>query len=635
MNSNPGASVLTDCEFLVRAIQGIVWEADPKTMKFTFVSEQASRILGYPLEEWLSENFCVDHLHPDDREGAMDACIRATLQGQDHEFEFRMIHANGSEVWFRNTVFVDMLEGEPVRLRGVLIDISEEKHLETAIHDSEQLLRLIVSSAKDAIFRRRIHPAVHFEYISPAIEDITGYSAEEFYADPELGSKIIHPEDRALESTPAFLAPKGDAATLRIVRKNGTVAWVEMRSVTIFDDSGRAVAIEGIARDITARRESESPPKPSQELAAVGRLVSGVTHDFNNLLTIVLGYAGLALDSVKPGDSVRHDLEEILKAAQGACLLTRQLLASSRRQILVPTVVDLNKAIRELKGMLHRLVGERIDLNVFLEPELGAVRADPGQISQVILNLVANARDAMTDGGKLTIQTSSWGSQFPLVLNQMTLPAGKYSVTSISDTGSGIDAADQTRIFEPFFTTKPNGTGLGLSTVFGILQQNKGGIGFESELGKGTRFHVYLPMTDEPAAVHDNKLAPTDGHADETILIVDDDDTVRKVISEVLQSAGYPVVAAKAGREALRMMPPGSAPRLAIIDMVLTDTDGRDIGEQLTRRHPGTIVVFMSGYIEKDLLGIDNLDALNFIQKPFTSTKLLETVRHLLDAQQE
>jgi PAS domain S-box-containing protein len=283
----------------------------------------------------------VEHIHPDDRENAVDTCSRAVAKGMDHEFEYRMIHADGGEVWIRDSVFVDMVDGDPVRLRGVMIDISEERSLEIAVHDSEELLHLIVSSAKDAIFRRRIHPVAGFEYLSPAVEEITGYTAEEFYSDPELGSKIIHPEDRVAEPAAAFQTPSGEATTFRIVRKNGTIRWIESRSVTIFDDAGRPIAIEGIARDVTERQQELPNPHPSQELEAVGRLVSSVTHDFNNLLTIVHGYAGLALNSVKPGDPVRQDLEEILKAAQSASLLTRQLLASSRRQLVTPTSVDL------------------------------------------------------------------------------------------------------------------------------------------------------------------------------------------------------------------------------------------------------------------------------------------------------
>jgi len=285
---------------------------------------------------------------------------------------------------------------------------------------------------------------------------------------------------------------------------------------------------------------------------------------------------------------------------------------------------------------LQRLAGERIQLKVLLETELGTVRADPGQISQVILNLVVNARDAMSDGGELTIRTSSWTTQVPLPLKGMTLNAGSYSVMSVSDTGSGIDATVQSRIFEPFFTTKVSGVGLGLSTVFGIIQQNKGGIRFESELGKGTAFHIYLPITDRPVAAQDQLLTANGGHEDETILIVEDDETVLTVLSEILQGAGYPILTATMGSEAIRLLPSrGTAPKLALIDMVLADIDGRDIGELLKRLHPQTIVVYMSGYIDKDVLGIESLEELNFIQKPFTSTKLLGTIRGLLDKGQQ
>jgi two-component system, cell cycle sensor histidine kinase and response regulator CckA len=631
MTSSSKPPFLMDCEFLVKAIQGVVWEADPKSIRFTFVSEQAQWILGYPSEEWLRENFWVDHLHPDDRNAAIEACGRAITNGINHEFEYRMIHADGRSVWFRDTMFVDMIEGKPARLRGVLIDISEQMQMQSAVKASEQLLQLIATSAKDVIFRRRIHPVPHYEYVSPAVLDITGYSPEEFYANPELGSEIIHPEDKGEQARRALVEPTGEPITLRIIRKNGGAGWVELRSVTVYDDTGRPSAIEGIARDITEGRELQDKLNQAQKMETLGQLVSGLTHDFNNMLTVVLGYAGLALQTVSADDPIRDNLESITRATERASLLTRQLLTFSRQQVVIPTTLDLNSVVKEMRGMLYRLVGEQVDLNVQFG-DLAPIRADNGQVGQILLNLVVNARDAMPRGGKLTIRTSSFATLYEVTFNKMNLRPGVYSVLSVTDSGPGIDAMTLAHIFEPFFTTKSSGTGMGLATVHAIVKQSNGGIAVESPVDGGTTFRVFFPVTTEPMPLPRPRLIPIRRHVDETVMVVEDDDEVRNVTCGVLETAGYRVLPVKTGEDALVVFQSYSGMiGLVLIDMVLPDIDGLVLGERLAALRPRTALAYMSGYTDEILAGIEGFEKLSFVQKPFTLTTLLEKVRQLLD----
>ncbi len=587
MSSSQRLQRLSDCEFLVRAIQGVVWEADPKTVRFTFVSAQAEQILGYPAEKWMEEDFWMNHLHPEDRESAIEVCRHATSTGMDQEFEYRMIHAEGHSVWFRHTVFVDLKEGEPIRLRGILIDISEQMEMQNAIKESEQLLRLIATSAKDVIFRRRIHPDRQYEYVSPAVLDITGYSPEEFYADPDLGSGIIHPEDRGEEATLALEEPTGDPVTLRIIRKDGSAAWVELRSVTIYDDTGRPLAVEGIARDITERKELHEKPNQSQKMETPGHQVSGVTHDFNNMLTVVLGYAGLALLSVPVGDPIRDNLEAISHATERASQSTRQLPAFSRQHAVLPSTLDLNGVVKEMKGVLHQLIGEQIEISFQLGADLDPIRADKSQAWQVLLNLAMNARDAMPRGGKLVIRTSSFFTTYEVKFREMKLRPGAYAVLSVTDTGAGIDPLALAYIFEPFFTTKSTGTGMGLATVKNIVHQIKGSIDVESPLQGGTTFRVFFPVIDRPMPYSKPRINPIRRRSGETIMIVEDDDSVREVISGVLESAGYRVLPAKTGEDALSLFQSYSGfVDLVLIDMVLRDIDGRDLGQRLAAIRP-------------------------------------------------
>jgi PAS domain S-box-containing protein len=617
-------SFRSDYEFIAKSIQAIVWEADPDTCRFTFVSDYAERILGFSMEEWLSDGFWLNHLHPDDRERMAEACKRVLSQNEDHEFEFeyRMIAADGRIVWFRDTFFVDMdVNGRPARLRGMLIDISSQKQSEEALRNSEQLLRLVAGSAKDAIFRYGNDP-LKCEYISPAVSPITGYAPEEYYADPQLLWNIVHPQDQHLLTTSALMAPSSELVTLRIVRKDGHIVWVEHRTVAVYDDAGQVTAIEGIVRDVSERMALEARLNQSQKMEAIGRLAGGVAHDFNNMLTVVLGYSGLVLQNIRAEDPMKQYVEGIKRASERAALLTRQLLALGRRQFLLPAILDLNSVVEDMKGMLARLIGEHIELTTQLSPESGRIKADLSQIEQVILNLVINARDAMSEGGKLTIATTVEGPYFTL---------------SVTDTGTGIDPETLDRVFEPFFTTKPEGTGLGLATVQAIVTQSGGEVSVESELGVGTTFRILLPRTEAPLTrviIPKSELASGSSHG--TVLLVEDDDQVRAVTAQMLEPAGYRVFQAKTAAEARLMHQTSPIPiDLLLTDLVLTDMDGVELASCIVAAKKSPAVLFMSGYSDNDLMKFGHIDLRMFIQKPLNQKTLIEKIHQVLATRTE
>ncbi|HEX6070625.1 MAG TPA: ATP-binding protein [Longimicrobiaceae bacterium] len=417
--------------------------------------------------------------------------------------------------------------------------------------------------------------------------------------------------------------------------RDGATRWLETVTMPARDRHGAIVGLVGVARDVTERKQLEARLFQSQKMEAVGRLAGGIAHDFNNVLTAIRGHAEFLLMDLPADTEARQDAEGIGQAVDRAAGLTRQLLAFSRKQLLQPRVIELNEVVTEMERMLRRLIGEDIELLNHPGPDLGRVRADPGQIEQVILNLAVNARDAMPDGGTLLIETqnveldSAYGRGHPQVA------PGSYVLLAISDTGCGMDEATQAQIFEPFFTTKEvgRGTGLGLATAYGIVQQSGGTIWVYSEVGKGTSFKIYLPRVDAPQEAKTVVPArPAEGGA-ETLLLVEDDPAVRALAMRLLERAGYTVIEASDGAEALRI----AAAHAGVIDLLLTDAvmprlGGRELAERLLDRRPGMAVLCMSGYTDDAVLrhGIINEGAA-FLEKPFTPEGLLRKVRAVLD----
>ncbi len=434
-------------------------------------------------------------------------------------------------------------------------------------------------------------------------------------------------------------AREGDGSYVtehRIHKKTGEIRWIQARNRIIRNAAGRFDYISGVFFDITERRELEDQLLKAQRMEAVGILAGGVAHDFNNLLTANMGYSEIMMMGLRQEDPFYPYIEEITKAANRRASLTHQLLAFSRKQILQPQVINLNEVVIDMDNMLRRLIGEDIDLITFIDQELGFVKADPGQIEQIIMNLAVNAQDAMPTGGNLTIETANVSLDQPYARSHMDVSPGPYVMLAMSDNGLGIDAETMSRIFEPFFTTKEEGkgTGLGLATVYGIVKQGDGHIWVYSEPGKETIFKIYIPRVEmESGGVRLKVAAPASLEGDDTILVVEDDASLRDLISKALGRYGYKILEATHGGEALLICESQKSPiHLMLTDVVMPQISGRALAERLKQMHPEMKVLYMSGYTENAIVhhGVLNSDV-NFIAKPFRIATLVQKIREVLD----
>jgi len=427
-------------------------------------------------------------------------------------------------------------------------------------------------------------------------------------------------------------------------RKDGKTLPVLIEDRVIRDKKGGITGIRSMIEDITERRRAEEALKKSEEqlrqwqrVEAIGRLAGGVAHDFNNLLMTIKGCSELLLRELDVKNPRREEVEEIRKAAERATALTRQLLAFGRRQVLQPQVLDLNEVVANMDRMLQRLIGEDIQLLTVLDPELWPLKVDPGQIEQVIMNLAVNARDAMPGGGKLTIETANVVLDEDYARRHVSVKPGPCVMLAVTDNGCGMDQETQSHLFEPFFTTKKTGegTGLGLSTVYGIVKQSGGNIWAYSEPRQGTTFKIYLPRVEEAVETYRPKVAPTASPGgSETILLVEDEGAVRTIVSKILQNKGYTVLEAHHGPEALEICQVHEGPiHLMVTDVVMPHMSGRELAERLTILRPELMVLFMSGYPDNAIVHHGVLGAgTAFLQKPFTLNALEGKVRELLDA---
>jgi len=619
---------------LVQSVDAIVWEADASTFQMTFVSRRAEQILGYPAGIWVSEpHFWQSHIDPTDRDRIVALCQAAAARGEDYELEYRMLAADGRVVWLRDKVrVVKDSEGRPRQLRGVMLDVTEEKQAE----EERARLSLAVEQAAEAILMT--DPEGTISYVNPAFERVTGYTrAEVIGLNPRILKSGKH--DQPFYETLWSTLRRGDVWSGRVVnrRKDGTLYEAEAVISPVRDLAARIVNYVAVQRDVTRESQLEEQVRQSQKIEAVGRLAGGVAHDFNNLLTIIGGYCDLLLDRLGAEDPSRGHIGEIKKAADRATSLTRQLLAFSRRQVLAPQVLDLNTVVANIHKMLRRLIGEDVDLILAPAQGLGRVKVDPGQIEQVLLNLAVNARDAMPHGGKIVIETGNVELDDSYAGGHFTLNAGSYVMLAVSDTGCGMDAETQSHIFEPFFTTKEQGkgTGLGLAMVYGIVKQSEGYIWVYSEPGRGTTFKIYLPRVDESPAP--SKLVKVPGEqagGAETILLVEDESSVRLLVRGVLETAGYTVLEARNGEDALVI---SNAHRehihLLVTDVVMPKMSGPELAQQMAPLRREMKVLFMSGYADDAIVQHGVLDSnAGFLQKPFTPDVLVRKVREILDA---
>ena len=596
-----------------------------KTLHEIFPKESADRFLGY--------------------------IRRALAEGRTQRLEYSL-PIEGRERWFEGTV-------SPMSVDSVIWigrDITERKQAEQVqarlhaqLDDERRRLNNIIASVPGVVWEAWGEPnAGHqrIDFVSDYVKTMLGYSVEEWLSTPNFWLSIIHPDDKenAAQVAAAHFAEgrSQNTAEFRWITKDGGVIWAQSNYAVIRGDGDEPMGLRGVTIDITERkraeealRVSEEQLRQSQKLEAVGQLAGGVAHDFNNLLTVIVGYCDLTLMKLRKDERVRSNIEEVKKAADRAAALTRQLLAFSRRQVLQPKVLNLNAIVSDINKMLRRLIGEDIDLMTILDPSLGQINADPGQIEQVVINLAVNARDAMPQGGKLTFETANVYLDNEYVRGHTPIRPGNYVMFALSDTGIGMDAETQERIFEPFFTTKGlgKGTGLGLSTVYGIVKQSEGHIWVYSELGIGTTFKVYLPRVDDVAQVEVVPESVVDlPRGRETVLLTEDEEPVRQLVKTILESNGYEVLEATCGEEALCLFKEHIAPvHLIVTDVVMPRMSGRELAETLKTLRPDIKVLYLSGYTDDAIVRHGLLDQkMFFLQKPFTPDALLRKIHEVL-----
>jgi len=560
------------------------------------------------------------------------------VQGVMHVASRRYHHFTPEEMELYTAVANDI---------GVAIEnarlYEEARRREEALRESEELYRKLVAALPDAVLMTDLDGRIL--YASPQAKDLYGSDS----VVDLLGRnsfELVAPEDRE-RATANARRTLAEGVVLNVeyslLRRDGSRYAVELSTTVVRDAGGEPKGFVGVVRDITERKKAEGmlwergeQLRQAQKMEAVGRLAGGVAHDFNNLLTAITGYSEMLLNTLEETNPMRKDVEEINKAGQQAALITHQLLAFSRKQALEPTVLDLNAVVADMDGILRHFIGEDIELLTVLEPNLGHVMADQGQMGQVIMNLVANARDAMPHGGKLTIETANVDLDENYAARYASVPPGPYVMLAVSDAGLGMDKETLSRLFEPFFTTKDvgKGTGLGVSTVYGIVKQSGGDIRVYSEPGHGTTFRIFLPRVEEAVAeagAEEVLIQTLTGS--ETVLVVEDEESIRSLIGQFLRRQGYTVLEASGGDDALDLCTKHGGPiDLVITDVVMPGLSGPELARKLATPCPGTKVLYVSGYTEHASLRNGFLESgAAFLQKPFAAEALAREVRGVLD----
>ncbi|MCU1382580.1 MAG: hybrid sensor histidine kinase/response regulator [Acidobacteria bacterium] len=603
--------------------------------RVVLVNRYACDLLCWPADELLGRDF-VDTCVP----AAGRDALRKEFDRLRHSDHSRMnnpvVTRTGQErlIEWRSTTLRDDA-GRAIGTLSSGTDVTERDHAVAALRKAEERMRFALESAKIGIW--------DLDYTtgelswSPTMESQYGLQSGTFGKTMSAYIDLIHPDDRAsVIATVAEAQTTGGDFTLanRTVLGDGRVQWLNGQGRIVLAEHGEPVRGIGISQDVTERHLLEAQYQQAQKMEAIGRLAGGVAHDFNNLLTVILGFCELLLVDLEADDQRLSDIGEIQKAGTRAAGLTRQLLAFSRKEIIQPTLLDLNVIVADIRVMLGRLIGEDVTITVTLAPTLGRITADPGQVDQIVLNLAVNARDAMPKGGTLTIETANIDLDEQYAGPHLRVKPGRYVVLKMTDSGTGMTPEVQARLFEPFFTTKEpgKGTGLGLATVHGIATRSGGGVTVDSAVGRGTCFMVYFPRADAaamPVAIAAPVVRKASGI--HTVLVVDDADGLRLLTKRMLERQGYTVLFAKNAQEAVRVFDDHPSIDLLLTDVVMPGASGPELVRQLVERRPALKVIYMSGYTDEAIVHHGVLDpGIAFLHKPFTSETLGRKIQDVL-----
>jgi two-component system, cell cycle sensor histidine kinase and response regulator CckA len=599
-------------------------------------NQAATRLYGYSAEEAIGHNLSV--IVPPSRAHELTEILNVLAAGgRIRQFETVRLRNDGSPVDVSFSVApITGQNGTVIGVAGITHDITDRKRMEEALRRSEERFRLAALATKDAIWDLDVSSGGVWR--SETFWEHFGYPPKDKEPDVTGWKDLVHPEDRdrVWNQQQTALSRRSDSYEVeyRFRRADDSYAVVLDRAYIVYDEHGQPLRAVGAITDLSDRRELEEQFLQAQKMEAVGRLAGGVAHDFNNILMIIRSYSDMMREQLNPEDKHRKNVDQVLKAAERAASLTQQLLAFSRKQRLSPRIIDLNFVVEDSSKMIKRLIGEDIELNVSLGKPLWAVKADPGQIVQVLMNLCVNARDAMRKGGELGIGTENVSIDVEAARKRPAFVPGNYAVLVVSDTGTGMTKEVQTHLFDPFFTTKESGkgTGLGLSTVYGIVKQSGGYIWFESELGRGSSFSLYFPAVDAPLTT---TITPEFKEAEgqgEIILLVEDEEALRESVSTYLDLHGYKVLEASNGAQAVHIASQhaGSLDVL-ITDIILPKLSGVEIAREVARTSPQAVTLFMSGYTDRDLIDYDPAtSSAEFLQKPFALQTLLQKLREML-----